>query len=338
MTVGNSNFTITGNNGSQSIITSSFPLVVNPELYLNDITGAVAITGLGLSGTNQVVSAPFLTGPTGSTGVTGVTGSTGITGVSGVTGSTGATGLTGATGSTGLTGATGATGLTGAGMDATGHSNLIFATHLMSINSQNNNTPWIAITLNGGINTMWTGQPNHPGVMRFSNKVTTTNTGMYFALANLGSSGNLELIGGEETYFTFAVNGNSTDTIRLGFFDGWSATVPTNCIVFTLAGTTIKGMCNNGSGVVTTPTSYTISGGTWYEGKIVVTSSSSCTFTLYLSNYPTLTQLWTSTITTNIPFGDTHEMTHGTLCIDAASEAQRRIFDLDFISLTLPNQ
>lgn len=282
------------------------------RLFIENTTGGVPVNGIGIDANRQLVDAPFLTGATGATGSTGVTGSTGSTGV---------------------------TGVTGAGLDATGHTNLVFQTHFLSTTNATMHTPWQAITIpatTGGGSQSVDGIASHPGVMELNNRASTANTGLSYVMHNTVTG--LEIIGGESTYCIFNVQADVDDTIRIGWFDGWTSAVPTNCVVLTFAGTTVKGMANNGGGVVTTPTSYTISGSTWYEVKIDITASNLVTFTLYNSNYPTLTQLWTSTITTNVPFGDTHEMTHGIWAMDVTSEAIRKIIQVDYLSETEPNQ
>ena len=324
MTVGTSNFTITGNNASYSIITSNYPLVVNPELYLNDITGAAPITGLGLSGTNQVVSAPFLTGATGVTGVTGVTGATGITGL---TGSTGSTGLTGNTGSTGVTGTTGST---GAGMDYEGKVAFVYNEFLTN-GAGANFHPWLGGAIASGVANTVLGESNHPGIVGLRNVAGTPNTGYAYHWSSV--QGGVYIIGGEHTELIFKCKAGTTDSIKFGYMTAATAVtsvaVPTDGIQIVIDATILRGLTSNDGTISTTATTYTISADTWYRMKIVCTSTSRIDFYLYDASS---TQLWTDNITTNIPSGAGDELNHIIQYFHVGSDAALVSMYIDYVS------
>jgi len=185
----------TGATGGNGIVNST-PF----DTYASSRSTGTAVKVLGINGSNVVILANPLTGPTGATGPTGNTGVTGTNGTNGSVGATGATGPTGITGtngtngSTGATGPTGATGVTGTNgtngnVGATGPTGGTGATGLLTTGSTNSipyyngsswNTTSSGLQYNGTSTTM-----NGSLTMTLTGSSTTTSTPLAINVSGL---------------------------------------------------------------------------------------------------------------------------------------------------------
>jgi len=185
----------TGATGGNGIVNST-PF----DTYASSRSTGTAVKVLGINGSNIVILANPLTGPTGATGPTGNTGVTGTNGTNGSVGATGATGPTGITGTNGTNGSTGATGQTGAtgvtgtngtngNVGATGPTGGTGATGLLTTGSINSipyyngsswNTTSSGLQYNGTSTTM-----NGSLTMTLTGSSTTTSTPLAINVSGL---------------------------------------------------------------------------------------------------------------------------------------------------------
>jgi hypothetical protein len=168
------------------------------------------------------------------------------------------------------------------------------------------------------------GIANHPGIVRVTTS-TTTNSGWQWTT----DLTQILLSGGEESEFVFMLNATTNSTFRMGFLDSQSSTEPTDGAWISIIGTTLRGYCKNNAGPTSTASTYTVSTATWYRGYISVNSdASTVTFSLYNASG---TQLWTDTVSANIPTARTTG--HGIVGTNSGTSAIS-LYDIDFMRLT----
>jgi len=142
------------------------------------------------------------------------------------------------------------------------------------------------------------GVASHPGILRISSS-TTANSGGYI-LTDI----NAFLIGGGEIFeviFQPLVANNTNTTIRMGFLDATTYVDAVDGAYFELSpgSLAIKGKTASNSIRSTTATSYTLTVSTWYRARLEVNSNATqVNFYVYDDSG---TQLWTDSLTTNIP-------------------------------------
>ena len=153
---------------------------------------------------------------------------------------------------------------------------------------------WVRVSVNTGTNSVVTGTVTHPGQYKETSS-TTANSGAF-----IGTSINSVLLGGTETTeLIFQVLTTANTTVRFGFGDTQSITAPVDGAWINIAGTTLDGRTSSNSVSSTTGTNYTIAATTWYRAKVAVNSTAT-QVDFYLYNEAG-TQLWTASLTTNIP-------------------------------------
>lgn len=171
---------------------------------------------------------------------------------------------------------------------------------------------------------------NHPGIVRFGANGATTG---YMFRAG-GTENNILIEGGEVTELIINFVTSANLVLYFGFGDNFNTSaIPTDGIFINVAGTTLDGRARNNGSQTITGTTYTISTGTWYRLSIIVSADASrVDFYVYDASG---TQLWTDSVTSNIP---TQRVTsHGVLALKTNAGAANLV-DLDFMSLIFGKQ
>lgn len=187
--------------------------------------------------------------------------------------------------------------------------------------------PWGLGAIASGTFPATGGAIDHPGVYRFTSS-TSANSGAYM-LTNLSS---FVIGGGESTDIIFKplAAGIGTLVARLGFSDSASVSDPTDGMWIDLAGTTLSGKTNDGTGIATTASNYTVTQDTWYRGRVrVAADKSSVTFALF-SMAGAL--LWTDALTTKIP---TTGGTPSSVVAVSTGTSAVALLDLDYVSVSI---
>jgi hypothetical protein len=186
--------------------------------------------------------------------------------------------------------------------------------------------PFVPAAISSGTLPVGTATANNPGVVRFRSS-TTANSGYRIYLDPVSI-----LVGGGEISDTiFSVTTTANTTIRMGFFDtATSADAVDGCYFEIPASTSLSGKCASNSARTSTGSSYTISTGTWYRGLIVVNSAAT-TVDFYLYDMSG-TQLWTNSVTTNIPTGSGRYTGAGVIATNSYT-IQTYLLDIDYIAV-----
>lgn len=186
--------------------------------------------------------------------------------------------------------------------------------------------PWLSLAVSSGAASSSAGVIDHPGVFH-SVSSTTANSGVRLQ-TNVTS---MILAGGEATDIIFKAMTTALTTSFLGFQNSSTVAAPTDGCWINISGTTLSGICANNNTATATASTYTITQGSWYRLKIVVTSSSLVTFTLYDS---TGAQVWTDTVATNIPVGTSRSTGHGLTTTNSGTTAVGLV-DIDYMNITI---
>ncbi|MEM4397677.1 MAG: hypothetical protein QW757_03590 [Candidatus Woesearchaeota archaeon] len=134
------------------------------------------------------------------------------------------------------------------------------------------------------------------GAVSFSD--STTANGGYYCATNTAI---MYFIGNETFTFRFRPNTNIANYIfDAGFEDSTTAADPTDGCWLKSTNLVVTGYCKNNAGPTGTASTYTLTSGTTYVGKIQVNpTATSVTFTIYDSTGQT--QLWQDSVSANIP-------------------------------------
>jgi hypothetical protein len=148
----------------------------------------------------------------------------------------------------------------------------------------------------GGTLANLVGSENHPGIMRFANEAVSG--GGY----NLHTETDSIVVTGKETIeYIFKIAVTTNCVARLGFHDTLTTSSPTDGLYLFIGGTTLNGRSFNNTATSTTGSSYTITQGDWYRGKVQVNADATrCDYFLY-SEAGAL--VWHDYLTTNLPVG-----------------------------------
>jgi hypothetical protein len=194
--------------------------------------------------------------------------------------------------------------------------------------------PWSQTPINGGSGPAHeVGSIDHPGVIRMSSSSTCTSTPCGDSVTSISSAdttgfADMTIGGGEEFEFIFnPANLDANTQTYAGFIDDNAGSAPTNGIYFSISNTTLSGNTVASGTSSTTGTTYTVSTSTWYRARIVVNSNaSSVSYFLYNSSG---TQLWTDTLSTNIPTAGTSSGVESTY----ATATSHALIDIDYMAL-----
>lgn len=188
----------------------------------------------------------------------------------------------------------------------------------------------------------WTGSASSSGtITTTANADLTGRAGVITARSsttagsgyNWVTSNHIMVKGGEKFSFIAApLNNGSTTTTRMGLGDYSSPTVTAaNAISFEISNLVAQGFCANGSTRTSTASTYTMTAGTFYHFVAAVNSNATqVTFTIYSESG---TQLWTDTVTTNIP--TTNPLFHGWRTANSGTTALN-LFSIDYMDLIIP--
>ena len=191
--------------------------------------------------------------------------------------------------------------------------------------------PWLAVSIGVGTLSIGAGTADHPGLLVMKSHATTANSGHGF---NLSSAAFL-IAGGEETEFIFQpyTPTGGVNTTYMGFHDASSVTAPVDAVMFNIVDMVIDGRTYSNSSTSTTTSSYTMTTGTWYRGKITINSAAtSVTYTVYSEAGASL---WTDTLTTNIPTGAGRVVGNGIVATNSNPGSAQNIAGIDFISVNI---
>lgn len=155
--------------------------------------------------------------------------------------------------------------------------------------------PWAYGAISGGSASGVSATSHHPGSIRVLSG-SPANSGYYWVAAN----NNLILSGKEQADFVFKTASSWTSRMnRFGFQDSITIMLPTDGAYLDMNGRYLTGKTRAGGAGSTTGTGYNLSANTWYRVRIIVNSNASLiTFLLYSAAG---SQLWTNTLSTNIP-------------------------------------
>ncbi len=158
-----------------------------------------------------------------------------------------------------------------------------------------NSQPFVSTAITGGAIGTGTPTKDHPGVIN-SFGSSTTNGGVVWTFGVAST-----LLGGNESsewVFTIESVGTSTCT-RFGFHSATTFSDPANGAYIEIIGVTAIGKTANNSSRSLTTSSFTISGSTYYAGKVSLNMDATLvTFELRDS---TQKLLWADTLAANIP-------------------------------------
>jgi hypothetical protein len=201
--------------------------------------------------------------------------------------------------------------------------------------------PTTAVGASGGFeaSNIWSGslQPasaglitgDHPGVFRFDSS-TTPNSG--YKVATYVDT--FTIGGGEEFNIIYNLTTLANSTYRFGFHDSTSSSDAVDGCYLEIDGSGVgTGKTANNSTRSSTATTYTHTAGTWYRLKIKVNSAAtSVAFTVYDD---TGTVLWTNTLTTNIPTGDSTRKCGAGFVATNSGSSSVALLHVDYMSVSL---
>lgn len=190
----------------------------------------------------------------------------------------------------------------------------------------------LGLAVSSGTATAMAGTKDHPGIIVFRD--STTANGAYRVGTETTS---LLLSGGEKAVFIFqSVGARSTARIRMGFDDSTNiSTQPTDGAWLEIDPGTqvIRGACKNNAGPTYTGTTYTLTINTWYRGEVELNeNATAATFRVFNGAG---TELWSSTVSANIPNVTGRECGFGAVAGETTTDAAANILILDYMSLSV---
>lgn len=176
----------------------------------------------------------------------------------------------------------------------------------------------------------------HPGVVLLSDS-TTANGGYYF-MSHVSA---FLLAGGESSEWVFNLDtgmARTTAVVRMGFHDqSVTSSEPTDGAWINIVGdgtkATISGKTANNTSTSTTSSTYTADLSTWYR-CVVSLNSNATAVSFYLYN-ASGTQLWTDTLSANIPTGASRQTGWGVIAGQSTTDAAAPIIHLDYCNMTI---
>jgi hypothetical protein len=129
------------------------------------------------------------------------------------------------------------------------------------------------------------------------------------------------LLGGDEVFeAVFNLTTLALSTFRFGFHDATSSSDAVDGAYIEIDSSGVAtGKTASNSTRSSTGTTYTLSAATWYRAKVVVAAAAaSITYYLYDDSG---TQLWTNTLSTNIPTASGRETSAAVICTNSGTSA-----------------
>ena len=172
------------------------------------------------------------------------------------------------------------------------------------------------------------GEDNHPGTITLYDS-TTAGGGYYINTSAVG----IDLSGNESTEFVFEIHKTADTECRWGFQDSFLGATSTDGLYFSMIDESeIRAFACSNSTCTEADTSYTFSNNTWYAGLIETNSDATeATFTLY--NSATGVELWSETITSNVPTGSARKVGHSVNCFENTTDSASALMSLDYMNL-----
>lgn len=194
---------------------------------------------------------------------------------------------------------------------------------------------WRIVSLSSGTLTALAGLAKHPGIATIASS-TSANSGVSIRTDNTS----ILLSGNEDTYFIFKPDTLAGTVARMGFHDSPSTGGPTDgayLIMSQVGGVdgTIQGRTVSNSVATLTATSYALSSGTWYIGRVKVNSDATrVDFYIYDEDG---SLLWSDYNTANIPTSAGRELGHACNWHNSGTTAVNLVH-IDYISLWFRRQ
>jgi hypothetical protein len=188
-------------------------------------------------------------------------------------------------------------------------------------------TPWSPGAIAGGTSATAAGEPNHPGIHRYTSAAPAS--GRYLCT----TSTPFLLSGSSRSYFKLRPQTLANSIIRAGFMDTTSLAAIVDGLYFRMdpalgAPGQIVGECSAGGVVSQTATSFVLVTNTWYHLRCYLNAAATLATFEILNDAGVL--LWTDTVNANIPTAVGQETGHG---IVASSTGTVAIVDVDYLSV-----
>jgi hypothetical protein len=197
--------------------------------------------------------------------------------------------------------------------------------------SGSSSDPFVGAALaSGTLNTAASGRisAQHPGQVRIRSS-TTTLSGAHIGTST--TTGMILLGGGEIFESIFLIDTLSGSTFRFGFYDSVTSSAPTDAAYVEIDGSGVAtGKTYSNGSTSSTGTTYTVSATGWYRLRVTLNSAGTqVTFAIYNDSG---TQLWSDTLSTNIPTASGRETHVGTMAINSGTTAID-LMHLDWMAL-----
>jgi len=191
--------------------------------------------------------------------------------------------------------------------------------------------PWsMSAQVAGGTIATISGTKNHPGIVALKSTAAANSGYALLTVANC-----LCLQGNESTQMVFAPVATTNTVVRMGFSDTYQLVEPTDGIWIHIAGTTLTGRTASSAARSTTPSSHTVTPGTWYRAAISLNAAGTiATFELYECSAPSVV-LWTDTLAANIPLGSGRETGHAIVAYNTGVAGPAELIHLDYIEAVI---
>lgn len=202
----------------------------------------------------------------------------------------------------------------------------MFKTPLLFTDFLFDSSPLIVVAVASGTSqSATTTGPTHPGLYRLLCS-TTANSGIRL----VGGVDGIRLGGGEMMAASVSTRATLTNVVwRLGYHDGSDQNEPVDGIYFEMSGGVIYGRHASNSTRSSTASTFTPSTSTFYTLVFTLNNAAnSVTFTIYDD---TNTQVWTDTLTTNIPTASGREVRANLLAICTGSGSSFSLIDFDAV-------
>lgn len=191
--------------------------------------------------------------------------------------------------------------------------------------------PFFTSAISGGSVADGYSDANHPGYMKFKSS-TSANSGYRYGAAS--PYANYRLSAGMEYHAIIRPITNTDVTITAGFADNTDhGSEATDGAYFRIEGGVATGKTANNGTRTSTGTTQALTLNTWYHLKIVVgASEADVTFYIYTDDG---TEVWSDSVTTNIPTAAGRETGHQFIATSSNTTAEDLV-DVDFLG-TLMN-
>ncbi|MDD5699999.1 MAG: hypothetical protein PHH00_02285 [Candidatus Nanoarchaeia archaeon] len=215
--------------------------------------------------------------------------------------------------------------------------NQVWIDEFCTINANQQDDFW-GMAVSSGTITSQTADQWHPCVLALQDS-TTANGGYLVGLHTAASQALLLINGSEVGTFIFQPKTATTRWIvKMGFLENAAVTEPLDgCFFEMIDNGNISGSCRSNNAETATATVLTpVSVTTWYKGVISINpTASQVTFTIYNSTMGNTAQLWTDTISSNIPTATGRETSFGVIATQNSTAAGQPLIWMDYMELNI---